>query len=577
MLNYRECRVKVTDYIVGELIRRKIDTVFGYTGGSIADLIDSIGRSADIRFIQSYNEQASALSANAYAQLTGKTGVAISSSGPGAINLLNGVANAYYDSIPCVFITGNVHSLSRKESDKIRQNAFQETDIVDIAKSITKYCVQIGRAEEIIYQLSKAFFIANSGRKGPVLIDIPYDIQRAFITVDQVEEQVFPELTYEDCDFSKLNELLSNARRPLMLVGGGSLDAREEICQLLKKYPIPVVASLRGIDIVPHDNPNYIGFIGSYGNRYANLAAEYCDLLIVLGSRLDERQKGYRPNEFAPHARIVQVDIDDVELGRKTENTMSVLLPVKSFVQKLLTRSFPNPFDDWVELLRDWKRRYPSEQDVDTVLNANNFCRRLSDFLQKDAIITADVGQNQMVSAQSLRLRENRRFLSSAGLGCMGYSVPAAIGAYYAFPDRQIISINGDGGVQMNIQELQTIARERLPIKILIFNNRCLGLIRKLQENLFEKRYFASVDGFSAPDFKQIADAYGMQYFQIRTTEDYDGLPGVLASPCAALIDVIFPTEMQTNPEPGKTISMQEPPLSESDLKIIQRQIKELV
>lgn len=566
--------MKVSDYIAAYIQSQGVDTVFGYTGGSIADLVDSICRLPNLKFVQNYNEQASAFSANSYAQTTGKVGVAISSSGPGAINLMNGIANAYYDSIACVFITGNAHSLSKRPSDKIRQNAFQETDIVSLVKGITKYAVYIDDEKTIKRELDKAFFISQEGRQGPVLVDIPYDIQRREIESSLLPGFDEPQLMAGEDKTQELLALLRVSKRPLILVGGGCLGAKRNIRRMTREMHIPVVASMRGLDVVPHDDDSYIGFVGSYGNRMANLAVKYTDLLIVLGSRLDERQMGYKKAEFAPGAKIVQVDLDPYELGRKIDCVLPVRADVGEFAMRLLAIGEEFDFSVWTAALKKLAKRYPSYDT--SQYDAASFVRQVSDILPDDAVVVVDVGQNQIIAAQVFGVKQNQRFLCSAGLACMGYALPAAIGAHYANGGRRVVAISGDGGLQMNIQELETISREKLPIKIVVLHNNSLGLIRKLQERLFDGRYFASIDGFSCPDLEKLAAAYNIAYCKVETTEDYAKLMGFLTNDSPCLIDAIFPAEMTVNPEPGSSIAEQLPMLAEDERRQIEDSIMEI-
>lgn len=561
--------MKLTDYIVNFLEELHIDTVFGYIGGSIADLVQSIYQSKSVRYIQSYNEQASAFAANAYAQVTGKTGVAISSSGPGAINLINGIANAYYDSIPCVFITGNVHSLGRKASIEIRQNAFQETDIVKLVETITKGNIYISDETKIRYYMQKAFYLANEGRKGPVLIDIPYDIQRKEIDVESLDNycSCSQKKSCFSAEAAAAAELLLKSRKPLLLVGGGCQNARSILQRILKKISIPVVASMRGLDVISHEENSYIGFIGTYGNPWANQAILYCDLLIVLGSRLDERQIGYDKSQFAPNAKIIQVDIDYYELGRKTDNELSIHSDVGEFLKEFEGLILSYSCDDWIKLLNDWKNKCYGRLNIYNDIDANNIVKCISDIIDDDAVVVADVGQNQIMCAQSFKLRENNIFLCSAGLACMGYSLPAAIGAYYASPNRQIISINGDGGIMMNLQELQTVKREKIPVKVIVLNNNCLGLIRKLQEDLFSGNYYASIIGYSAPDFSKLAEAFEMDYFRVNKEEDIVKCKNLLQSREPVIIEVVLRNNLATISESGKNIYTQISGLSDGEMQ----------
>ena len=568
--------MKLSDYIAYKLEQMKIDKVFGYTGGSIADIIDSICRTKSIQYIQSYNEQSSAFAANAYAQVTGKTGVAVASSGPGAVNLINGLANAYYDSIPCVFITGNVHTLGRKSSDAIRQNAFQELNIVELADSVTKASIYIEDENDIGRQLEKAFYIANEGRKGPVLVDIPYDIQRKEIEVEKIENYSCESPFEKEMDVGRFVEMLKQSRRPIVLIGGGCQNAKHELQGILRRSGIPVVATMRGLDVYSHEEENYIGFLGSYGNQWANIAILCCDLLIVLGSRLDERQMGYNKSQFAPNAKIIQIDVDPNELGRKTDNVLSIQAKIEDFLPHWEKRFEKHSYDKWIQVLKDWKRKIVQKTCDNEEMKANQILEKISRLFDEDAIITSDVGQNQIVCAQSLFLRKNNIFLCSAGLACMGYSLPAAIGGYYASKNRQIISINGDGGIMMNLQELQTIKRERIPLKIIVFNNQCLGLIRKLQENLLEERYYASVEGYSAPDFRKLAEAFDFDYLEIKDNVDFPHLEKHLKSEETVMIEIKLPVKQITSSEPGENIYTQQPELSEEEFARLREQVEQI-
>ena len=306
----------------------------------------------------------SSFAANAFAQITGEIGVAVASSGPGACNLINGIANAYYDSIPCIFITGNVHTKAIKDSEVIRQNGFQETDIVSIVNGIAKFTITVKNPEDIRYYWEKALYFAKQGRPGPVLLDIPYDIQRCKIDVENLHGYTRPEeSTYDNIDSRYLADLLKVSKKPILLLGGGarSKECRKKIIKLLEKVEIPAVASLCGLDVLPHNHKCFIGFIGSYGNRYANLAVANSDLLIVIGSRLDERQIGGLKSEFAQNAKIIHVDIDKVELGRTIDEALSIYSSAEVFIGKLLTENFNDyNYIKWMSVLLNWKARYPS-------------------------------------------------------------------------------------------------------------------------------------------------------------------------------------------------------------------------
>lgn len=569
--------MKVTDAIVSILIEYGVKHVFGYTGGSIADLIDSIYKASPaIKFIENRHEQASAFAANAYANVTGNLGVAISSSGPGAINLLNGIANAYYDSLPCVFITGNVHTLGRKKSERIRQNAFQETDIVQLARDITKASFYVNNADEIQDIMVMAIEIAMAGRQGPVLIDIPYDVQRKDIVFrENNKTNKNTSIIAEIQKIAQSEEILDDSKRPIVLIGGGCQSKREDVADILNYWNIPIVASMRGIDVIPHDNEYYVGVIGSYGNRYANLAMYYSDCILVLGSRLDERQIGYKKNEFAPHAKIIQVDIDEYELGKKVVATVEIKSDVAAFCKQISKHVIGCNYDEWLQVIKSWKKRYSSVNSKKGIYSANRYLNLLSKYASSNTVFTTDVGLNQVCSMQALFLRKDMRLLCSAGLGAMGYSLPAAIGAFFA-GNNSIVSINGDGGLQMNIQELQTIKQYNIPIKIVVINNNCLGMIRSLQTKMFSNRYYASLTDYSAPNWGNIAAAFDMEYLLVDTEYCYDVMKKAFVSDKNSIIEFQVGKEMLPNPDAGSDINSQIPPLDDYELQRIQSELRGL-
>lgn len=572
--------MKVSDYIVEELSKNGVTHVFGYQGGNITHVIDSICRNSDINFIENYNEQASAFAANAYAQITGNIGVAVASSGPGAINLISGIANAFYDSIPCIFITGNVNSKTMRNNDKIRQNVFQENDIVAMVKSVTKFSVTITSVNDIRYYLEKAIFVAKQGRPGPILLDIPHDIQRTEIDIDMYPTYIPKYINYQEPDMNKVVTLLKNSRRPVILLGGGarSENAKNKLAQLLESLEIPVVASLCGLEVIPHSHKCFIGFIGSYGNRASNLAVHYSDLIIVLGSRLDDRQIAGSAEEFSPNSNIIHVDVDEQELNRVFKNEYSIKTSVESFAEKLLKQELQDiECSNWLFTVQQWKRRFSSniEQMSEESPNANTFLDIISRAVKEDVTFCADVGQHEMCAAQSLYLDGRKRLLNSAAHGAMGYALPAAIGSYYG-NGKNVICVVGDGGIQMNLQELQVIVRDRLPVCIIVMNNNCLGMIREYQEKAFEGRTFGSVEGYSTPDFGGLAAAYNMEYLAIKKVEDYSKVTSIISSGQPSLIEVCLLQYSYTNPIPGINIYKQLPELSEVELKILENELNEL-
>lgn len=561
--------MKVAKYVAKKLSENGVDTVFGQIGGFNADLVDAIAEGEKRKFVLNYHEQGAAFAANAYAMVGEKIGVATSSGAPSSCNLVAGIANAFFDSVPCLFLVGSVHSKAVRESPDIRQNAFEELDMISMVAGITKYAVKVYNPEDIRYCLEKALYVAKEGRKGPVVVDIPYDIARTDVNEDELRSfNPHQEKPFDLIDLRGFLKILKDSKRPLLLLGGGarSTTSKQALLALLDKVAIPAVATLCGLDALPHDHSCYVGFIGHYGNRYANFALANCDALIILGSRLAERQIAGDKSRFAPNAKVVRVDIDPVELGRNIQEHISIYSSVENFLNSALAEEYQTyQYGKWHEVISEWKSRYPSYDMTLDEVNAHNFLHAISDYLPKNAIICADVGQNQMFTAQSLRLRLGHKLLNSAGYGSMGYSLPAAIGASYAQPDSVVISINGDGGIQMNLQELQVVKRDGLPIKILVLNNNCLGMIRRLQERIFDDRTVASVHGYEAADYASIAAAYGLKYVSIDAPDQYYVTRDLFHGSSSVLVELKLPQKIMNNPEPGAAIDLQTPLLSQSE------------
>jgi len=479
--------------------------------------------------------------------------------------------------VQCLFLIGSVHSKALRTSKNIRQNAFEEIDFVSMVSGISKYAERVDSPEDIRYYLEKALHVAQEGRKGPVVLDIPYNIARSEIDVDSLKGfEPEPSVIGDEVDVVRIEEYLRDSKKPLILLGGGAASdkSRGAILQLLDKVQIPTVASLCGLDVLPHDHKCFCGFIGHYGNRYANFAVANCDCLIILGSRLDERQVAGAMDRFAPNATIVRVDVDEVELGRIVPETLSMHTTVENFLSKMVAEgNFSGcDYSVWRDVIAAWEERYPSYELPAKDVNANTFFRVLSDMLPDDAIVCSDVGQTQMCVAQSLRLDGKRRLLNSAGYGSMGFSLPAAIGASYAYPDRQVFSANGDGGIQMNIQELQTLKRDNLPITVIIVNNSCLGMIRRLQERIYDNRTVASIEGYSVPDFEAVAKGYGIPYIKIESVDQYDSLKDFLYTQSPKIVEVITCQEMQNIPDPGVAIDLQTPLLLDEENLLIKKE-----
>lgn len=522
--------MKVATYIAKFLKSKQIDTVFELQGGMITRIIDELHNQGGIKIVSVHHEQAAAMAADAYARVKNIPGVALATSGPGATNLITGIGNCFFDSVPAIFITGQVNLNEQKADRPIRQLGFQETDIVSIIKPITKAAYSVKRAADIPNIFEQAYNISLQGRPGPVLIDIPMDIQNG--ECDESIEFIDSNIEYSDNkeieDFiSKLQQELKNSKKPLLLLGRGVRVANlvSEIRHFIEKLNIPVVMSLNGIDSIPYDNKNRIGFIGSYGNRWANYALGVSDLLLVLGSRLDLRQTGADIPTFTKGKKIFHVDIDKGELNNRIESFAVLNSDLKIFLQQISKNKFePLSNPEWLEEINQKKNKKNDIMELNSIkgINPNIFIHKLSSKSKLAKAFTTDVGNNQMWAAQSIEINTEQLFLSSSGMGAMGYSLPAAIGSCFAFGIKPIVSISGDGGFQINIQELQTIIRNNLPIKIVIMNNHSLGMIRQFQDSYFNSCYQSTVWGYNSPDFSKIAEAYGIESFSIDKNDEIE-------------------------------------------------------
>lgn len=555
--------MKTSDYIVEYMIEKGITDVFGYPGGMVTHLMDSFSKyQGKIKAHITYNEQGAAMAACGYAQVSGKCGVAYATSGPGATNLITGICNAYMDSIPAVFITGQVNSFEQKGDLRIRQRGFQETDIVSMVSHTTKYATQVNDARYIKYELDKAFYIAQEGRKGPVLLDIAMDVFRTDIIAEELNGFAAPVSNGYTTDWNTVHRMIRNSKRPVFLIGNGvprgfSVDS-SVWKDKLNALQIPIVTSMISVDV--QENLHYAyGFIGAYGDRVANFIIAKSDLVVSVGARLDVRQVGAKRKNFAPDAQIIRVDIDPNELEYKVhDNEYGIVCDASEFIDCILDDWPEADYSAWLGICEKIKSELFGFDDR----KYNKIVRKISEFIQPGCIITTDVGQNQVWVAQSFDIKKGQRILFSGGHGAMGYSLPASIGAALASKGL-VYSFNGDGGIQMNIQELQTISKEQLPIKIIIFNNDALGMIRHFQEMYFDKNYYQTTPdgGFSSPNFGKLADAYGIEYRCVRDMSEVDKLADIMVSSSPALIEVQIFEDTYVFPklEFGKPNQDQEP------------------
>ncbi len=487
--------------IVQAIAREGVDTVFGYPGGAIMPLYDAL-IDAPFRHVLTRHEQAAALAADAYARARGDVGVCLATSGPGATNLITGIANAYLDSVPLVSITGQVGT------SVMGTDAFQEVDVFGLTLPVVKHSFLPQNGEQLTYALEQAFDIAREGRPGPVVIDVPKDVMLAEAPPLRAKQQPQPEQRMDSQYIADANEYLKSCRRPLIYAGGGvaMANAIDAFRDFVARTQIPVVTTLKGIGNLASDHALCLGMLGMHGLRSANLAVQECDLLIVIGARFDDRATG-KLAEFAPKAKVIHCDVDPAELGKLRAPTVSLC---GSLAQTLNALRLDTINPHWSK--RCLKRRqqltdkgYPRTTDI----YAPRLLNALSGALDKDVPVTCDVGQHQMWVAQHMVFHHPKFHLSSGGLGTMGFGLPAAIGTAFANPGKPVVCVTGDGSLMMNIQELTTIAREKLPIKILLFDNSSLGLVRQWQELFFDKR-FSQIDLSDNPDFANLARAFGL-------------------------------------------------------------------
>jgi acetolactate synthase-1/2/3 large subunit len=517
--------MKASDFIADFLEKKGIKSIFELSGGMITHLLDSISQRTKIDIITMHHEQSAAFAADAYGRVTGLPGIAMATSGPGATNLLTGIGSCYFDSSPAIFITGQVNRNEQKGERGIRQLGFQETDIVAMAAPITKACFRINDPDTISEIFEKAFKIATEGRPGPVLIDIPMDVQRAQIDPITKADANVAELGLDAEKFAELILSIKIAKRPLILAGRGikAGKAQHLFDDFIEQTKIPVITTLLGLDVIEFNNPLRIGFIGTYGNRWANIAFGECDLLIVLGSRLDVRQTG-ADTRFIENRKIYHIDCEAAEINNRVKGCVPFLMDISTFFQQFniaIKNAVFNDQAEWLDYTAALKAQWPDIKELDpSGINPNIFMHKLSAISEKAYAYLVDVGSHQMWAAQSLEINKGQLFLTSGGMGAMGFSLPASIGTCIASNKKPVLVIVGDGCMQLNIQELQTVVRNKLPIKIIVINNRTLGMIRQFQDSYFESRYQSTYWGYDAPDFEKVALAYGIKAKTISQPDD---------------------------------------------------------
>ncbi|WP_068503778.1 biosynthetic-type acetolactate synthase large subunit [Paenibacillus kribbensis] len=510
-----------SEILLRSLLLEGVDCVFGYPGGAVLYIYDAMYGFKDFKHVLTRHEQGAIHAADGYARASGKVGVCIATSGPGATNLVTGIATAFMDSVPLVVITGNV------VSSLIGTDAFQEADITGITMPITKHSYLVRDVEELPRIIHEAFHIANTGRKGPVLIDIPKDISAAqTLFVPQTGPVTMrgysPTVTPNKIQLDKLTQAISEAERPFILAGGGVVysGGHEALYEFVRKTEIPITTTLLGLGAFPSGHELWTGMPGMHGTYTSNLAIQQSDLLICIGARFDDRVTG-KLDGFAPQAKIVHIDIDPAEIGKNVATDIPIVGDVKA-VLELLNQDVKRAdrADAWRAQIQRWKNEKPySYKDSDTVLKPQWVIELLDETTKGGAIVTTDVGQHQMWAAQYYKFNQPRSWVTSGGLGTMGFGFPSAIGAQVANPDRLVISINGDGGMQMCSQELAICAINNIPVKIVIINNQVLGMVRQWQELIYNNRY-SHIDLAGSPDFVKLAEAYGVKGLRATNKEE---------------------------------------------------------
>ena len=539
--------MKVTDYMIKFLVQHQVTDIYGYPGGCINHLIDSAFKNENIEAHLVYNEQGAAFSACGYAQKSNKLGVAYATSGPGATNLITGIASAYFDSIPVLFITGQVDSPTKKGDMKLRQRGFQETDVISCVKEITKWAYQISSAEEIKYCLEKAYYVAFEGNPGPVVLDIPNDLQRMDVDIDRLNGfmETVERKTVNESDIDHIAESIKNARRPVILVGNGVKQNKlnNQLIALAEKTDIPVVSSMIAFDLLPYNHALNYGFIGTNGHRYANFITKKSDLVLVLGNRMSIRSLGMKRELFAPNAKIIRVDVDKEQLNYKVrDDQVEVAADLREALPKLIDKCDRKKNSEWILVCKSIRDKL---KNIDKAY-PNEIISKISEIVPDTYDISADIGQNLVWLAQSYKMKEGQTVCMSAGNGPMGYSIPSAIGSFHA-SGRPVISFCGDGGFMMNIQELQLIKREHIPNKVIVLNNSSLGMIRSWQARYMDQYSQTTCDsGYNAPDFEKISDGFDLKYTLIKCKEDLENFSFEEEKP--ELIEVIIPTEVETEP-----------------------------
>lgn len=539
-------RLTGAEIVLECLLEQGVDTVFGFPGGTVLHIYDALYKYQDkIQHILTCHEQHAAHAADGYARSTGRPGVVIATSGPGATNLITGIANAYMDSVPLIAITANVpvHMLGR--------DSFQEVDITGITMPITKHNYIIRDIADMADIFRSAFKIATSGRPGPVLIDIPKDMTQAVWDFEPKKPDPVAPFTESilESDIEEALKLIAQCEKPLILAGGGviSSSASEELSAFRTRLDAPLALSLMGIGAFPSTDPNYTGMIGMHGTKASSFAVSHCDLLIAIGTRFSDRVI-CNPKHFAPNAKIVHIDVDPAEINKNIRAYRSIIGDVKEVLKQLNTRVLPRKHDDWNAQIQDYKMRFPIDHPKGEEVMPQMIFEKAWEIIGDRAIITTEVGQHQMWAAQFLKMQKPRTFITSGGLGAMGFGLGAAIGAQMANPDKVVVNVAGDGSFHMNLMELSTAVQNDLPVKILLMNNGVLGMVRQWQRIFYDKR-FSHTTLKKPTDYVKLAEAFGAEGYTISTVADIEPvLKAALTSKKAAVINCLIGLDVNVLP-----------------------------
>ncbi len=509
--------MKGAQILVESLLKEKVEVIFGYPGGAVLPIFDCLYE-APLRFILTRHEQAAAHAADGYARATGKVGVCIATSGPGATNLTTGIATAYMDSIPIIALSGQVKTFL------IGNDAFQEADVTGITRPITKHNYLVKEVKDLARIIREAFHIASTGRPGPVLIDIPVDVQQQdteFVWPHQIHIRGYrPTYFGHPGQIKRATRLIAQAKKPVIYAGGGIITsgAHQELKELAERLQAPVALTLMGLGGFPGDHPLSLGMLGMHGTAYANHAIMEADLIIAVGARFDDRVTG-RLDAFAPYARIIHIDIDPASISKNVKVDVPIVGDARNVLGQLLQELKNSPqTKDWLKTIEGWKKRYPLTYKKEGRIKPQYVIEQIYEVTKGEAIITTEVGQNQMWAAQWYNYTKPRTFISSGGLGTMGFGFPAAMGAKIGCPDKIVIDIAGDGSIQMNIQELATCVCNKINVKVAILNNGYLGMVRQWQELFYKKRYAHTC--LHNPDFVKLAESYGAVGIRVTRKEE---------------------------------------------------------